>query len=109
MSTHIGKKIKTVIAEKKMDVAGFSQKLNLHYTTVFAMLKKPHAGTKKLMEVSKILEHDFFLHYSAELGGTTAAKLKSDAEKLPLLEKENAELKNEIIFLKEVMEALRKK
>ena len=64
---HIGKLMRRKIKENGHTVSWFAQKLNRERATVYTIFENPHIHTSLLLQVSIILDYDFFQHFSEAL------------------------------------------
>lgn len=85
MTIHIGNKIKSVVTKQGITVSEFGRRINKSRENVYSIFKRKTIDTGLLMNISKVLDHDFFEYYTPEL-----QKLKE----------ENQTLKDMIKFLK---------
>jgi predicted transcriptional regulator len=61
---HIGRKIKSVVEDRGMTVSEFGRRINKSRENVYSIFKRKSIDTALLAEISKVLEYDFFQHYS---------------------------------------------
>jgi len=61
---HIGELILQKLKEEQRTVSWFAKKMNYNRTNIYKIFKKPHIDTVQLLQISLILNHDFFSHYS---------------------------------------------
>lgn len=85
MTIHIGNKIKSIVTKQGITVSEFGRRINKSRENVYSIFKRKTIDTGLLMNISKVLDHDFFEYYTPEL-----QKLKE----------ENQTLKDMIKFLK---------
>lgn len=66
---HIGSRIKSVFDSqpKKCTVDWFANELNCQRANVYNIFRRQTVDTELLWRISKILHHDFFADYSANL------------------------------------------
>ena len=64
---HIGQIIKQELQNQGRTVAWLTKELNCSRSNVYKIFDKPTLDTAVLLQVSKILEVDFFQYYSDEL------------------------------------------
>jgi len=95
MAIHIGKRIKQVFEKKGMSISEFSRRLNSSRENVYDIFKRQSIDTSLLEKISKVLEYDFFQHYTSLQ--QVNEKLKEEIEKL---NGDNALLREMNAFLK---------
>ena len=61
---HAGHLIREVLKEKGHTVSWFAQKVNRERSTIYTIFENPHIHTSLLLQVSIILEYDFFQYFS---------------------------------------------
>lgn len=88
MNIHIGSKIKGVLQKKGMSVSEFGRRINMSRENVYSIFKRKTIDTGLLLNISKVLEHDFFKYYTS---------LSEDFKKIS---EENENLKEIIKFLR---------
>ncbi len=64
---HIGKLIEQVMKEQGRTVVWLSRQLSCCRTNVYKIYEKGSIDTFLLLRISKILNYDFFIHFSDEL------------------------------------------
>ena len=64
---HIGKLMRKKIRENGHTVSWFAQKLNRERGTLYTIFENPHIHTSLLLQISMILNYDFFQHFSEVL------------------------------------------
>lgn len=57
---HIGTEIHKVMKQQKMSVVELATLLHLHRQSVYDMLSRDNIDVKRLAELSKILNYDFY-------------------------------------------------
>ena len=57
---HIGSIIKKKLNERAISIGDFAKMLNCHRTTVYSIFKRENIDTDLLVQISEILEYDFF-------------------------------------------------
>jgi transcriptional regulator with XRE-family HTH domain len=60
---HIGKQIKEVFEKRGYTVAEFARRINMSRENVYSIFKRKTIDTGLLLNISKVLEHDFFVLY----------------------------------------------
>jgi len=55
--------IRKKFEEGEREVTWFARKLHYHPTHIYRIFKKKHIDTKLLLEISIVLDYNFFLHY----------------------------------------------
>ncbi len=93
---HIGKEIKKLLRQKDISATKLGQMTGRHNTVVYRWLRKRHLDGKLLMEISKVLEYDFFRHYCQ------CSPHNQGHQQTEMLEKQIQELKKENDYLKEL-------
>lgn len=101
---HIGKTLKRIIKEKNISAEELGKLIGRSNPAVYRMFRKEHLHLKLLEKISLAIGHDMFQYLSQPAETTSEEK-----QKIISLQKENDELKKEIIFLREVILALKKK
>lgn len=61
LELHIGHHIKTVFDESGMSVAEFARRINRDRTSVYAIFERQSVDSLLLVEISKVLDHNFLL------------------------------------------------
>jgi hypothetical protein len=64
MSVHIGHLIKARLKKNGMSVSEFARRLNTSRGNIHSMFNRASIQTNTLGEISKILNYDFFSHYT---------------------------------------------
>lgn len=64
MNIHIGNIIRQELARKERGVSWLARKINLHRTTVHAILNKENINTELLLKISLALEKNLFEKYN---------------------------------------------
>jgi hypothetical protein len=64
---HIGKIISEIMIEKDISHKDISNQLDIPESIFGLMIKNDDLGCNVLFKISKILDHDFFIHYSNHL------------------------------------------
>ena len=64
---HVGKLMQKKITENGHTVSWFARKMNRDRTAIYAIFKNPHIHTSLLLQVSIVLNYDFFQHFSEYL------------------------------------------
>ena len=76
MKVHIGKKIKEAVDKSGMTVTAFAEKINYSRRNIYSIFSKESIDTQLLSKIGKVLDQDFFNHfshvlsYAAEPAGT---------------------------------------
>lgn len=63
----VGQMIRLVLNKKGRTVVWLAERLGCSRTNVYKIFERHSIGTEYLLEISKILEYDFFKLYSEEL------------------------------------------
>ena len=92
----IGRKIKTVLRIRNMQVKQLAEALGMSESPAFRVLKRRHINTLLLMKISAILNHDFFQYFqpAPDLPGRHKLEKEKLREQVRQLRKENALLRN---------------
>jgi transcriptional regulator with XRE-family HTH domain len=64
MSLLIGERIKTKIKEKGWTTARFAKEANMSYRNAMHLFKRPDISVDQLLQISKVLQHDFMKEFS---------------------------------------------
>lgn len=80
MDIHIGIKIKSVVTQKGMTVSEFGRRINHSRENVYSIFKRETIDTGLLLIIGKVLEYDFFQHYTPL--STEFDKLKEENQTL---------------------------
>jgi hypothetical protein len=91
---NIGAQIKAVLESKGMSVTEFAKRINKSRENCYSIFLRKTIDTGLLQNISKVLQHDFFMQYS------TSYKQ---------MEEETQKLRDENILLKEYTTFLKKK
>ncbi len=91
---NIGAQIKSVVESKGMSVTEFAKRINKSRENCYSIFLRKTIDTGLLQNISKVLQHDFFMQYS------TSYKQ---------MEEETQKLRDENILLKEYTTFLKKK
>ena len=67
---HIGQLIKQVLEEQGRTVVWFARKMSFSRTNAYKIFEKPSIDTEVLYRISKILQYDFFKHFTDALKDT---------------------------------------
>jgi transcriptional regulator with XRE-family HTH domain len=62
---HIGELIKEIMKKQNVTQRELAQKLGCTEANVSKILRKSSLNTTQLLDISRILRHDFFQYYSA--------------------------------------------
>lgn len=97
MDINLGLYVRKQMNLKGMKQADLAKSLGLHARSIPQFIRRKHYNTKMLIRLCNVLEHDFMKYlYADDESSETMTKMKA-------LEKENSELKKEILFLKGVL------
>jgi transcriptional regulator with XRE-family HTH domain len=77
---HIGKKIQEVVNEKGMSDAEFGRRISTSRQNVSYIYTRSSIDTQKLLDISKALDHDFFMYYQSDKTQTKFDKIESKAK-----------------------------
>ena len=61
---HIGELIAHVLEEEGRAASWLAKKLHYDKSNIYRILKNPTINTQLLLKISKLLDYDFFEHYS---------------------------------------------
>lgn len=61
---HIGKEIEKEVRKQYPSIDAFAKALHRERQTVYDIFKRAHIATDRLMEVSRLLNRDFFKEFS---------------------------------------------
>ena len=61
---HTGQLIREVLKERGHTISWFAQKINRDRSTIYTIFENPHIHTSLLLQISMILNHDFFHYFS---------------------------------------------
>lgn len=64
---HIGELIREELRRQERSVAWFARKLYCDRTNAYNIFRRSSIDTETLLRISRILDHDFFIHYRHEL------------------------------------------
>ena len=64
---HIGRLIKEELQKRGYTVVWLTKELNCSRSNVYKIFEKPTLDTALLMQISRLLDVDFFQYYSEEL------------------------------------------
>ena len=64
---HIGKLVRQKLKEQERSVAWLAKKMHYNHSNLCKNLKQEHLYPTLLLQISAILEYDFFMHYSVFL------------------------------------------
>jgi hypothetical protein len=116
---HIGEKIKAMVYEKRIPVVEFAQKINKSRTVVYHIFGRKSIDTELLIEISEVLDHNFFTHYFSEkmlfsepetiYQTKSQEKIKKLEAELDLCKKANEILKKENNLLGKINSLLERK
>lgn len=70
---HIGKLIEEELRHQERTVSWFARKLFCDRTNVYDIFRRKSIDTELLMRISKILDYDFFHHYTDNIRNNTEA------------------------------------
>jgi hypothetical protein len=115
MALHIGKIIQKRVEEGGMNKSEFARRINSTPQNVYSIFKRTSIDTGLLWEISRVLNYDFFQHYTTTPGMTspenpivlhTAADLDRE---LALIRREIELAAQENRYLKELVQLMRGK
>lgn len=71
---HIGKKIEQVLRDSGIGVSEFARRIGKTRNVAYNIFTREIMNTKQLMEVSRVLNHNFFEYYSEQFKKFPAKK-----------------------------------
>jgi len=89
---HIGKKIREIVDKSNFSIVDFAKSINLSRDGAYKIFAKEYIDTDQLKKISRVLKHDFFSYYSAELSET-----KEPKDKYGFATKEDIEILRRIV------------
>lgn len=113
MALHIGKLIRKRIEQAGMNKSEFARRINSTPQNVYSIFKRESIDTDLLWEISRVLNYDFFQHYTTSPGSflsddPLSHKTASDLNKELNQIRRDAELfAQENRYLKELVKLLR--
>ena len=120
MEHHLGSIIKKRLEEVGISKNEFARRINRTPQNVFSIFDRESMDTKLLLDISKVLNYDFFIIYNFKpkdsasninfpINPTSNTELTSGAELISILKSEILQLKTENDYLKEINILLRDK
>lgn len=116
MALHIGKIIKKRIEEAGMNKSEFARRINSTPQNIYSIFRRTSIDTDLLWEISRVLNYDFFQHYTTTPGMNTNSDHLIAFRAAPELSKELALVRRETElaaqenrYLKELVQLLRGK
>ena len=88
---NIGKIIKEVLAEQGRSITWLAQQLGTTRNLVYKMFDRPIIYTDRLLQISELLDYDFFKHYSDYLEERKKEKLIGTITDDTIITTENGE------------------
>lgn len=73
---HIGKLIQDKIQEQGISITEFARRINRSSQSIYHILRQPSIDTELLLEINKVLKHNFFAYYISEREAVTINKKK---------------------------------
>jgi arginine/lysine/ornithine decarboxylase len=64
---HIGKLLNSYLEKKRISRAALARKMDINLINLMKMEKKEHLNTSRLLEISTILQHNFFMDIAQAL------------------------------------------
>ena len=77
---HIGKEIEKEVRKQYPSIDAFAKALHRERQTVYDIFKRAHIATDRLMEVSRLLNRDFFKEFSNVLHFGETSEEEDEAE-----------------------------
>jgi phosphorylcholine metabolism protein LicD len=120
MAIHIGKKIKEEVYRQAIPINVFAKKINRSRNVVYDIFERESIDTALLNKIGKTLNVDFFSLYSGQKeynqdgiknfhASEPAASYNKSSEEIKALQKENEIFRNEISYLKKIIQLLETK
>lgn len=120
MAIHVGKKIKEEIQKQNFSVTLFAKKINRSRNVVYDIFKRESIDTDLLNKIGKILSCDFFSMYSSQKEYSVegikhfhvnepGVVYGKQQELMAALQQQNQILKNEVEYLKKIIDLLENK
>lgn len=75
LDIHIGNLIKEELERQERSVSWFARKLCCDRSNIYKIFKRATIDTELLLRISLVLNHDFFVVYTAQFGQITSAML----------------------------------
>lgn len=91
----MGRIVKAVMYDKRMRPSAFAKALDIRPQHISKLFKRKYYHCELLIQVSEVLQYDFFQYYTK----VNASELQALKKKMEELEKENALLKRENTLL----------
>jgi hypothetical protein len=108
MEIHIGKTIKTKLAESNMTVVNFAKAINTTRENVYGIFKRKSIDTGLLVRISVILEYNFFHEYYLSLSYISDNNSPANTNQiLPIGETEFIFIKRENDLLKDIIRLMK--
>jgi transcriptional regulator with XRE-family HTH domain len=113
MALHIGKLIRKRIEQAGMNKSEFARRINSTPQNVYSIFKRESIDTDLLWEISRVLNYDFFQHYTTSGGAylnddSMSYKNASELNKeLAVVKRETELFAQENRYLKELVRLLR--
>ena len=95
---HIGELIRKKLKEKEREVTWFARKLDFHPTYIYVIFEKEHINTELLLEISIVLDYNFFVHYIPLFDYPQSSIVKEDIPVGELIRKRLKEEEREITW-----------
>ncbi len=109
MVIDINKMIRREMKRNFLNSTGLAKKLNVHPTTVLGILKRPTIKVERLIDLSEVLNYNFFKEISDQLpykAFSNDNKEKEFLEKAKLYEDRIKELEMEVGILRNTLKSL---
>lgn len=101
MDINLGQHVRKQMHLKGMKQADLAKSLGLHARSIPQFIRRKHYNTKMLIRLCNVLEHDFLKYlYADDESSETLTKMKK-------LQDENKQLREEIDFLKRVINKIK--
>jgi len=69
MELHIGKEIEKIYENSGMKTSEFAKRINTSTRNVYSIFARAEIKTDQLLQISQVLNHDFFALYKPEIPG----------------------------------------
>lgn len=113
MTIDINKMIRREMKKNYLNASGLAKKLNVHPTTVLGILKRPTIKIERLINLSEVLNYNFFreiadqLPYKARINAHEEEKYRASVEeKYKVYEDRIKELEMEVGILRDTLKSV---
>jgi transcriptional regulator with XRE-family HTH domain len=95
----IGNIIKDYCRREQQSLPALAKRLNISHSTLYNSLNSNSISLQRLLQISQALNHNFFIYFIENTGGSEEQLLK--------LSTENKELTSKVAFLQKEVDLLR--